>query len=257
MRKLHRLTITLLLITVLNQAQLAFGQFRLASQSFKLGLRSEYFSRTLSSEVEGETPRLTAYLINLALGYDLGRGFSLALLLGYASSTYKELVFRQLPFFIDFEGSGLSGLVAGTEIKKSLLPEHSFEIDVFGQFMACLGIKKKYDIPGLAVPGSVEASPTWMRVAAGPVFVFTGWEGIRPYISPCYNYLWGTFSMDQTVESLEGTEKKKMKTKSQFGVLAGTSLKLSEKLELWAEGGFYPRQGGSDYSVMLQALFGF
>jgi hypothetical protein len=257
MPKQLRLFSILLLTVFFSLTQLASGQFRLESQSLNLGLRTEYFSRTLSSEVEGETPRLKAYLVNLALRYDLRAGFSAAILLGYASSNYQELFFRQLPFSIDFEGSGISGLVAGAEIEKNLLSRNSFEVDVLGQFMACLGIKKEFDIPDLVVPGSIEASPSWMRAAVGPVFVLTGWEGMRPYIYPCYNYLWGTFSMDQTVQSLEGTEKKKIKAKSQFGVLFGAGLEISDKFELKAEAGFYPRQGGSDYSVMLQALFGF
>ncbi len=254
-KHVHRLS-TLFLVVFFTLTQFASGQFRLQSQSFNLGLRSEYLSRTLSSEVEGEKPRLTAYLANLALGYNLGAGFSAALLLGYASSEYKELVFRRLPFSIDFGGSGLSGFVAGAEAEKSLFARDSFEVDVLGQFMACLGVKKKFMIPGLAVPGSIEANPTWMRAAVGPVFLLTSWEGIRPYIFPCYNYLWGTFSMDQTVESLKGTEKKKIRAKSQFGLLIGTGLEVSEKFELKVEGGFYPRNGMSDYSVMLQALFG-
>ncbi len=252
----HRL-ITLFLAVFFTLTQLASGQFRLGSQSFKLGLRSEYFSRTLSSDVEGETPRLAAYLINLALGYDLRAGFSVAILLGYASSNYKELIFRQLPFSIDFEGSGISSFVVGAEIGKNLLSQNNFEIDALGQFMACLGLGKEFEIPDLVVPGSIEASPSWMRAAVGPVFLLTSWEGIRPYIYPCYNYLWGTFSMDQTVQSLEGSEKKKIKGESQFGILFGTGLELSEKFELKIEGGLYPRKGGADYSVMLQALFGF
>jgi hypothetical protein len=257
MSKHLRLLTVLFLAVFFGQTQLSSDQFRLESQSFKLGLRSEYFSRTLSSEVEGETPQFTAYLINLALRYNLRAGFSLAVLLGYASSNYQELVFRQLPFSIDFEGSGISGFVIGTEVEKSLFSQSSFEVDVLGQFLACLGIKKEFDIPDLVVPGSIKARPSWMRAAVGPVFVLTSWEGIRPYIYPCYDYLWGTFSMDQTVQSLEGTEKKEIKAKSQFGVLFGTGLKISEKFELKAEAGLYPRQGGADYSVMLQGLFSF
>lgn len=258
MLKHLRLPAALILAVFFSLTQLASGQFRLESQSFKLGLRSEYFSRTLSSDVEGETPRLTAYLINLALRYDLRAGFSVAILLGYASSNYQELVFRQLPFSIDFEGSGISGLVVGAEVEKSLFSQDNFEVDILGQFLACLGIKKEFDIPDLVVPGSIGAKPSWMRAAVGPVFVLIGGERFRPYINPCYNYLWGTFSMDQTVQSLEGTERKKIKGKSQFGVLLGTVLEVSEKFELKAEAGlFYPHKGGSDYSVMLQGLFSF
>ncbi len=257
MPKHLRLLTVLFLVVFFSLTQLAPGQFRLESQSFKLGIRSEYFSRTLSSEVEEEKPQLAAYLINLALRYDLRAGFSLAILLGYASSNYQDLIFRQVPFSIDFEGSGISGFVVGAEVEKSLLSQNNLEVDFLCQFLACLGIKKEFDIPDLAVPGSIKAKPSWMRAAVGPVFMLTGWEGIRPYIYPCYNYLWGTFSMDQTVQSLEGTEKKKIKAKSQFGVLFGTGLKISEKFELKAEAGLYPRQGGSDYSVMVQALFGF
>jgi len=123
--------------------------------------------------------------------------------------------------------------------------------------LTCLGIQKEYDIPGLAVPGKVKASPSWMRASAGPVVRLTAWEGFTPYFYPCFHTLWGTFSMDQAVDSLEGEEKKGIKSKGQLGLLAGTTLDLSPRFQVKAEAGLYPRTGGSDYSVTIQALFGF
>ncbi len=256
MPKHFRLQTAFVLAAFLIIPRPAFSQFRLESQSFKLGLRSEYFSRMLSGGEGEASPMLASYLVSLALNYKLKGGFSASLLLGYASSNYEHLIFRQLPFSINFEGTGISGFLAGAEASKSLLSSRRIEMDVFGHFLACLGIPKKYEIPGLAVSGSVEANPNWMRAVAGPVFRWRGQEGFSPYLAPCFHYLWGNFDMNQKVSSLSGNEKKEMKSKGQVGLLFGIDLAFGGGLELRAEAGVYPRQNGSDYSVMVQAIFG-
>ncbi len=257
MPKHFHLWLALLLTAILTLANRGFGQVRLESQSLQLGLRSEYLSLALrGGEGEG-SPQLCTYLINLSLNYELQAGFELTVLLGYASSHYTELFFRRLPFSIAFEGRSVSGILAGAEASKSLFTFGSFGVDIFGHILACLGLPKKYEIPGLAVAGTVEANPSWMRGMAGPVFKLTGQEKFTPYFSPCFHYLWGTFSMKQTVSTLKGDEKKQIKSKGQWGLLLGGRMDIGRSLELRAEAGLYPRQAGSDYSLLIQALFAF
>lgn len=233
------------------------GQVRLESRSFKLGLRSEYLALGLKAGEGGGSPHFNSYLTCLSLSYELKADANFTLLLGYSASGFQELVFRQLPFSIDFEGQGVGGFLAGAEVSKGLFTPGRFEVNILGRFLACIGLPKKYDVPGLAVPGSVEANPSWMRVLAGPVLSLTGGERLRPYFAPCFHTLWGTFSMNQTVNSLQGEEKKEIKSKGQVALLAGAFLDLGRTLELRAEAVLYPRQGGSDYSVLVQVLFGF
>ncbi|MGQ9672971.1 MAG: hypothetical protein ACUVV5_07535 [Candidatus Aminicenantales bacterium] len=252
-----KLATVLFLAVLLSFPSFVSSQVRLQSKSHQLGLRSEYFSRTLKVGDEAGSPQLASYLISLSLSYELGPGFSAGVLLGYASSEYQKLMFRRLPFSIDFEGSGISGWLAGAEVTKSLFSFTTFEVDVLGQFLACIGVPKEYKIPDLAVPGSVKGNPSWTRAIVGPVIKLTGAGGFHPYFSPCFHYLWGTFSLNQTIDSLKGDEEKKIKTKGQYGFLLGAIVGGSKSFELRAEAGLYPRPGGSDYSIMVQALFGF
>lgn len=259
MKKYPQRLTALFLFFFLGAAQLAIAQSRptSSSSSFKPGLRFDYFSRTISWDDDKETTELTSYFGSLILGYEFQPGFSLAALLGYSSCTFDGLFFRKLPLSIDFEGGGINGFIVGGEISKRLLSGRSLDIDVFGQFLAYLGTKKEWTIPGLAVSGTIEGKPSWMRASIGPVFTYRGWENFSPYFYPSFDYLWGTFEMKETVETLSGEENKEIKAKSLFGISVGADFGLSAKFSLKGEAGLYPYKDGVDYSVTIKTVFSF
>jgi hypothetical protein len=232
-----------------------------AGPGFRTGLSLGYLSRTLDMDEESAdaAPQLTALLASLVLRYDFQPGFSLAAHLGYSSSSFDGLVFRRLPFSVDFnsEAGALSGLLVGAEIEKSVAAGGSFGLGILGQFFASLGINKEWALPGLAVDGSVKGKPVWMRAVLGPVFYYRGWAGVTPFFFPRLDYLWGTFELDQTIQELKGNEKKDIQGKSLFGLGLGADVELSASLQLRGEAALYPRPGGTDYSFVLQTLFKF
>jgi hypothetical protein len=248
-------------VLIFSLAQLAIAQPRPTpslSSAFTAGLRFDYFSRTISWDDDKATSKLTSYFGSLVLEYKIQPGFSLAALLGYSSSTFDGLVFRKLPLSIDFdEGGGINGLIWGGEINKILLSKESLDIEAFGQFLAYLGSKKEWAIPGLAVSGTIEGKPSWMRACVGPVFTYRGWENFSIYLYPSFDYLWGTFEMKETIQTLGGKEDKEIKGKSQFGISLGANFDLSANFSFKGEAGVYPYKDGMDYSVMIKALFSF
>jgi hypothetical protein len=260
MAKRSSLWVVLLALNLLAPVQAAFGQAQPSSSrsAFRPGLRFEYFSRKIGWEgQDGEaTSNVDAALASLVLAYEIQEGFSLAALAGYSSANFDGLTFRRLPISIAYETGGISGLVFGAEVDKAVLAGETFNLDVFGQFLSFFGLKKKSSLTDLVVPGTVEAKPNWMRVSVGAVLYFGRGEGFHPYFYPSYNYLWGTFELDETVEDLKGNEKKEIKGKSRFGLALGADFELSPRLRLKAEAGAYPYKGGIDYSVTIGTLFG-
>ncbi len=232
-----------------------------ASSGFRAGFSLGYLSRTLDfNEEDADTaPKMMSLLASLVLRYDFQPGFSLAVHLGYGSSTFDSLVFRRLPFSVDFssEAGAIGGILVGTEIEKSVVGEGTFGLGILGQFFASLGINKEWDLPGLAAKGSVEGKPVWMKASVGPVLSYRGWAGITPFLYPRFDYLWGTFELDQTVQELKASEKKDIKSKSQFGLGLGADFEPSTSLRFRAEASLHPYQGGTDYSFILQTIFMF
>ncbi len=250
----------LILLLTLSLTAAAAAQSRDSSPSaLKVGVRLEYFSQTIAWDDQGAelTSELTSMLASLVLEYEVGPGFSLAALVGYSSSDYKDLVFRNLPFSIAFGGGGIGGLLLGGEIKAALLSGGSFGLDISGQFLASQGTAKKWDIPGLAVEGTAEGKPVWMRAVAGPVFTFGRSRSFRPYLFPNVRYLWGTFELNETVQDLSGNEKKDIKGRGLAGISAGVNSQFSPKLILRLEGGLYPHSDGTDYSALATVVFSF
>jgi hypothetical protein len=201
------------------------------------------------------TSKMSFWLAGFVLEYRLQPGFAVAARVGYTSTSFEGLAFRRLPLSVELEAGGMSGLLLGAEVEKSLYSRESYSLDIVGQFLASLGFNKKWAIPGLAVEGSVQGKPTWMRASLGPVLTYRGWAGVVPFLYPRFDYLWGKFKLDENIQELQGSEEKDVKGKAKFGIGLGADFQISTRLHLRGEAALYPRGGGTDYSFMVRTLF--
>jgi hypothetical protein len=225
----------------------------------RLGFRLDYLTQTVSWDngTGKSTSGLNSALAAAVLQLGIGRSSTASLIAGYATTELNGLLFRQLPLSVDFEAGGVGGLVLGAELNLGIISERRVSLSAQAQFMAQLGLSKTWSIPGLAVAGSLEGSPTWMRAMVGPLIVFGAEDRVRPYLFPFFQYVWGTFALKESVETLSGTESKDVRGKSLFGVAGGLELPLSPGIRIKAEGGVYPRSGGADYSATIKTMFAF
>lgn len=187
----------------------------------KLGLGLEYFSRTLAWDGDTRTSVMTAALGCLRLEYELQKGFSLAAFLGYGFSNFNGLVFRGLPFSLDYEAGAAGGFLGGLEAEKSLFKAGDFEIGIQAQYVLSLGGTKSLTIADLNQAGTAEGKATWMRVQAGPVVRYTGYQDLTPYLALSYDRLWGTYTMNETVLELTGAEDKAIAGAGSIGAALG------------------------------------
>jgi hypothetical protein len=187
----------------------------------KLGLGLEYFSRTLAWDGDTRTSVMTAAFGCLRLEYEIQKGFSLAAFLGYGFSNFNGLVFRGLPFSLDYEAGAGGGFLGGLEAEKSLFSAGDFEIGIQAQYVLSLGGTKSLTIADLNQAGTAGGKATWMRVQAGPVVRYTGYQDLTPYLAITYNRLWGTYTMNETVQELTGAEEKAIAGAGGVGVAFG------------------------------------
>jgi hypothetical protein len=187
----------------------------------KLGLGLEYFSRTLAWDSGTRSSVMTAALGCLRLEYEIQKGFTLAAFLGYGFSNFNGLVFRGLPFSLDYEAGAGGGFLGGVEAEKSLFSAGDFEIGIQAQYVLSLGGTKSLTIDELNQAGTAGGQATWMRVQAGPMIRYLGYQDLTPYLTITYNRLWGTYTMNETVLELVGTEEKKIASAGNFGAAFG------------------------------------
>jgi hypothetical protein len=253
----------LILIISLALTRPAAGQNPGGSEhsGLRVGLGVEYFTRALDLKDEEQdlVPIMTSLLAGLILEYEFQPGFSIAGHVGYSSTTMDSLFFRKLPFSLemDSESGSMGGILLGAEIEKTVLGGTGFGVDIRGQFFASLGLSREWKLPGLAVEGSAQGKPVWMRAAGGPVLTYRGWRGVVPFLYPRLDYLWGTFEFQETIQDLKGTEKKDIQGKSLFGLGIGSDFEFSSSFRLRAEASLYPREGGTDYSFLIRTLLAF
>jgi hypothetical protein len=227
----------------------------------RIGLGVEYFTRALDlkDEEQNPVPMMTSLLADIIFEYEFQPGFSLAGHIGYSSTALDNVIFRKLPFSLEMnsDSGSMGGILLGAEVEKTVLGGSGLGVDIRGQFFASLGLSREWKLPGLAVEGSAEGKPVWMRAAAGPVLTYRGWRGIVPFFYPRVDYLWGSLEFKETVQDLKGTEKKEIKGRSLLGLALGFDFELASSFRVRAEGSLYPREGGTDYSFMARALWAF
>ena len=192
-----------------------------AGPIMKLGLGLEYFSRTLSWDGDLRSSTMTAAFGVARLDVELKKGFTLGAYLGYGLSNFNGLVFRSLPFSLDYEAGSSGGFLAGFEAEADAFKVGDIEIGVLGRYVISLGGTQTLAITGLNKSGSVDAKALWMRVQAGPVVRYTGYEDVTPYIALTYDRLWGTFTATETVQELSGTEDKQIAGAGSIGAIFG------------------------------------
>jgi len=223
---------------------------------FRLGLEAEIFKRDITYDEAQSTTPLNSYFTTLRLEAEIADGYVFSLIGGYASSNYKSLIFRQLPFSIEFEGGGLGGTLFGAELSK-VFPFNSFGVGGQVRFLSYSGSEKKWLVPDLAVEGELKSTPSWQELSAGPVLAYLGYENFIPFLSVQYNYLSGKFILRELIENLTGEETKEIKAKAKFSLSAGATLILSSHLSFRGEATYLPHKGGSDWSLNLRGIFSF
>jgi hypothetical protein len=217
----------------------------------------EYFSRTINWDDKKYNSKLDAYFFTFNLEFEIQEGFSLGILLGYSLANYDGMIFRQLPFSLELGVGSIGGYLLGGEIKKTLISQANYEIGLAGQFVYLIGAKNNWEIPGLAAEGTAEGNPTWMRVSAGPVISYRGFDFFSPYLFLNFNRLWGNFEMEETVENLTGTEDKKFTGDGLFCISAGSIVELAKSFKLNGEVSLIPRENGTDLGFMFKASYSF
>jgi len=193
----------------------AFGQSPEPDRQprFKPGVFVEYFSRTIASDGDSAQTMLKTGFGGLRFETRISNGLSFGVLAGYGFSNANGLVFRDLPFSIDYEAGAAGGFLAGADVHNSFIRTKKYEIEGLARFVAYFGGKKQVGVTNLNLPGGVDARGTWMRVQAGPVLRYFGSEDLSPFISLFVDRLWGTYTVNETIFDLTGTEEKKISGK--------------------------------------------
>jgi len=221
------------------------------SVKIKPGLDFEYSSMTMDLKEDEATADMTLYLFKVNCEFEFKGGLFLTATLGYAINNFKSMIFRGLPISVELDVGGVNGYLFGGSLRKTIAFLGDFEIEGQGDFVYNYGTEKSWTVPGLSVSGEVTGKPTWMRIIAGPRVIYKGFENLHPFASLNFYKIWGTFTMDQTIEDLTGQEEKKISGKNFINAVLGTDYTISESLCLKGQLELLPHSDGSDFGFMI------
>ena len=225
--------------------------------NFKLGLGADVLSRNVQWDKGPDGSKLKAYNVFLTSEFEFPIHLTLGLFAGLSFSDFNGMLFRNLPFSINYQAGAVKGVVLGGELRKGLFSFGDFETEVDVQFVSSLGSTKKWPIEGFAVPGVTQGKPRWSQLNAGASLVYAAYENFKPYLGVSLSWLWGDFRMTETMGDLQGTQVREMRQKGLVRISLGTIFQVTRQLGLRGEAGIVPAKGGTDLSVSLRLIYGF
>jgi hypothetical protein len=240
----------------------AQGQAAAGGARVKASFQVEMSSRTLTWDEDTRSSRLFNPQGLVTLDYQVAPGFDLGLIVGYSLSNWNGLVFRSLPFSLDYQGGSINGLVVGAGLHKSLFVSGFWELETEARFTAYLGPMASFPVAGLGVEGQADLKGSWMRVEAGPVLSFRGFELFSPFLGVFYDRIWGRMTLTEIIGDLEGTEEKKVAGAGAVAVTLGTVYEPSSAFRVKLGGTLIPfkKIGGGlglDYGGSVRAMLSF
>jgi hypothetical protein len=179
----------------------------------------DYLSRTIGWDEKARSSTLAAPSLVAGLELRAIRGLRVSALAGYGLSNWNGLVFRALPFSIDYQAGSAGGVLLGAGVEADLFSRGNWEVGASARLTASLGATKTTALDMLNEPGTLDGKGAWLRLQAGPRLTYRGFEAFSPFVGASYDKLWGSFTLDETVKDLSGTEKKKIASR---GFVAGS-----------------------------------
>jgi hypothetical protein len=228
---------------------------------FRPGLGADVFTRTISWDEDARESKLKTVLATVHGEVQLAEGFVVGLFAGYGLTNPNGLIFRGLPFSIDYEAGGIGAVLVGADLLKTLFRTGNFEIGLRAGYERSLAAKSSLEITSLNQAGTAEAKSSWQRVTAGPLVRYLGYEKFSPFLALSFDKLWGEFSMTEAIFELKGSETKSVAGKGLVGISLGTDFEPSPGVRLKGEVTAIPYKklaGGLDvdYGIALRAIFG-
>jgi hypothetical protein len=221
---------------------------------WSFGPGAEYFLRTIEWDGAARASQIGLLAATFQAEYVVEQGLIVSAVAGYASSSLDGIVFRKLPFSLEWQAGGMTGTLLGAGMTKTLLSPGDFEIGAEVRFVVFWGREKSKEIEGLNDQGTVRAEPRWMSAAAGPFIRYRAWAPFVPYIIVYYNNLWGQLRMEETLSRLGGSETKKVAARERFGAVAGLRIGPLSSLSFAAEVDLLPSRTHIDLGARFKAL---
>jgi hypothetical protein len=250
------------LFTPLSYTQEATPDFSYGKK-WSAGLGFEYFETTISWDEDSLISPLKSYLMTFHISYEIVKDLNLGGIIGYASSDFESLTFRELPLSLTIDKGAIGGYLFGGEAEYTFYKTYSIDFSVFGQYIYFIGGEKQWDIPGLAVEGTATGKPKWSRLSLGGSFKYTAIDPFIPYLNVAYSSLSGNFELEESIQSLNRREEKDISGVGNITIGVGGIYDFSDAFRLNLEADFTPYgsgdnyDGGFDFGALVRIMYSF
>jgi len=160
----------------------------------------QYHRRSIQFDEDSFKYSLKSFLLTIHSEFEIQAGLSVTAILGYSLTNYDDITFRRLPVSVQLDAEQIQSYIVGISVDKNIIRFNDFAISGIAQGIYNLGVRKEWNIPGLAVEGTVSGMPLWTNLKIGPKHKYTGFGSFFPYFFLGYDHLKGNFSMEETGE---------------------------------------------------------
>lgn len=227
------------------------------SRPFRAGVNYDFLSRTVVWEGDTEASLLKAHILSAVAEKGLGDAVTFSLAAGLSLSDFRGLVFDGLPITLELGSAAVRGIALAAEVTAVLARTGDFEIGAAGRFVYSFGLDKTWPLEDFAVEGEAVGRANWMEASAGARVTYKLLGGFVPYIEAAAHWLTADLTMDETLDDLEGLERKQVKGDLSFSASLGADIEVSERLKVRFKAGALPYEGGVDAIASVGILTSF
>jgi hypothetical protein len=232
------------------------------TKKWKPVLSLEFHSRTIVWDEKARSSNLGSAFLAAGIEARIVRGWSATFFGGVSLANWNGLVFRTLPFSVEYQAGPRTGFLAGASTKATFARLGSWDLGLEARFLASLGTAKSLDLVGLNEAGTAEVRGTWFRLQAGPVLTYRGLPTLSPFAWLGLDRLWGRCLMEENIRDLSGSEEKTVTGKGWVSAGGGFFWELGPSFGLGFEASALPfkKSGGGlglDLGAALRAAVAF
>ncbi|MDD8011227.1 MAG: hypothetical protein PHX73_08975, partial [Acidobacteriota bacterium] len=138
------------------------------------GIEAEAGSRMVVWDKDAGSSFLKSIRGRIRFGLELSGGASFSLLAGGGAENWNGLIFRHLPFSVDYEAGSRGAIVLGAEMEVPLFRPGDWEIGAAVQALFSLGLKGEWTSEALQQPARLSGRASGTAVRLGPTLAYRG-----------------------------------------------------------------------------------
>jgi len=173
----------------------------------------------------------------------LSEYITLGLSVGYASHSMRKTVeFNTLPLSVQLQGKTFAGVLLGVHARSNFFSWDNFTFQSNAQVLTFMESTQNLPVTLDLAKGNAEIKHSITESSIDLLVQYEGLSSCNIYAGPQLAWVSGDYKVNETIETLQGSQELSYKQKKLFGIIAGAHMEVGN-FDIKAELSLFSRTG--------------